>query len=61
MLATVPPRGRCLPVQRVPTQFLLGVKPAFEDVNANGFLAFPFAKLKTKSSPTPCNRGSDEG
>lgn len=31
---------------------VLGVKPAFEDVDADGFLAFPFAELKTKSSPT---------
>ena len=30
----------------------MGVKPAFEDVDADGFLAFPFAELKTKSSPT---------
>ena len=31
----------------------MGVKPAFEDVDADGFLAFPFAELKTKSNPTP--------
>jgi hypothetical protein len=30
----------------------LGVKPAFEDVDVQGFLAFPCAMLKTKSSPT---------
>lgn len=27
------------------------VKPAIEDVNANGFLAFPLAMSKTKSKP----------
>jgi hypothetical protein len=43
MLVTAPPCGHCLPVQRVPTLSMLGVKPAFEDVNASGFLAFPFA------------------
>lgn len=31
---------------------VLGVKPAVEDVDAGGFLAFPFAQLKTESSPT---------
>jgi hypothetical protein len=28
------------------------VKPAFEDVNAGGFLAFPPAMLMTKSKPS---------
>ena len=42
---------------------VLGVKPAIEDVNADCFLAFRFAELKTKSSPTTkthedCGQGS---
>jgi hypothetical protein len=32
---------------------VLGVKPAFEDVDADRFLAFRSALLKTKSNPTP--------
>ena len=31
---------------------VLGVKPAVEDVDAGGFLAFLPAQLKTESSPT---------
>jgi len=31
---------------------VLGVKPAFEDVDAQIFLAFHCAALKTESSPT---------
>jgi len=38
---------------------VLGVKPAFEDVNADRFLAFRFALLKTKSNPTPTRMGID--
>jgi SOS-response transcriptional repressor LexA len=34
----------------------LGVKPAFEDVDARVFLAFHLALLKTKSSPTMTER-----
>jgi hypothetical protein len=33
----------------------LGVKPAFEDVDVQFFLAFHCAMLKTKSSPTCIN------
>jgi hypothetical protein len=49
---------------------VLGVKPAFEDVHAQVFLAFHCAMLKTKSSPTPpktkkspdrCQSGDEEG
>jgi hypothetical protein len=36
----------------VQSSAVLGVKPAIEDVNADCFLAFRFAELKTKSSPT---------
>lgn len=32
----------------------LGVKPAFEDVDADCFLAFQSAWLKTESSPMLC-------
>ena len=31
---------------------VLGVKPAYEDVDAGGFLAFSLALLKTESCPT---------
>ncbi len=37
--ALVNPCGR----SRYQSSSVLGVKPAFEDVDANGFLAFPFA------------------
>jgi hypothetical protein len=35
---------------------VLGVKPAFEDVDARVFLAFHLALLKTKSNPTMTER-----
>ena len=44
--------ARSLKLRHNQSPAVLGVKPAFEDVDASSFLAFLFALLKTKSCLT---------
>jgi hypothetical protein len=45
-------RGKRASQGEIQSSAVLGVKPAFEDVDAGNFLAFLPASLKTESCPT---------